>query len=74
MSYTRLTLQDFKDKWNADKVKHLEDGISANAIDLDKLFNRNNSLDSDTKKSVQDQLKITDLFDSELVNSFVPLW
>lgn len=74
MSYTRLTLQDFKDKWNADKVKHLEDGISANAIDLDKLFNRNNSLDSDTKKSVQDQLKITNLLDSELVNSFVPLW
>ena len=31
MAYTRLNLQDYKDKWTAAGVKHLEDGIVENS-------------------------------------------
>ena len=31
MAYTRLNLQDYKDKWTAASVKHLEDGIVENS-------------------------------------------
>jgi hypothetical protein len=39
MSYERLELTDFVDKWDAAKVKHLEDGIVANAEAIERYHN-----------------------------------
>ena len=41
MSYERLELTDFVDKWDAAKVKHLEDGIIANAETIERYHNDN---------------------------------
>ena len=39
MSYERLELTDFVDKWDAAKVKHLEDGIVANEEAIERYHN-----------------------------------
>jgi hypothetical protein len=39
MSYERLELTDLVDKWDVAKVKHLEDGIVANAEAIEHYHN-----------------------------------
>lgn len=41
MSYERLELTDFVDKWDVAKVKHLEDGIVANEEAIERYHNDN---------------------------------
>ena len=43
MAYTRLNLQDYKDKWTAAHVEHIEDGIVANTDQLNTLSSKVNS-------------------------------
>jgi hypothetical protein len=43
MAYTRLNLQDYKDKWTAAHVEHIEDGIVANNNQLNTLSSKVNS-------------------------------
>lgn len=74
MAYTKLNLQDYKDKWTAEKVSHLEDGIFVNDERLNKLFSNGNSLSETEKLLMQDTLEITGLKGSELFNSILPLW
>lgn len=43
MAYTRLNLQDYKDKWTAASVKHLEDGIVENNNSIAALQSQNST-------------------------------
>lgn len=36
MSYERLQVKDHVDKWTVDKLRHVEDGIIANEMELEK--------------------------------------
>lgn len=72
MSYTRLSLQDYKDKWNAAKVRHLEDGIVNNDVKISNILSGNFS--SDEKENIQETLEIKEIKGHTTLDTFIPLW
>jgi hypothetical protein len=72
MSYTRLNLQDYKDKWNAAKVKHLEDGIVNNDVKISNILSGN--FNSDEKENIQETLEIKEIKGHTTLDTFIPLW
>ena len=85
MSYERLNLQDFTDIWTAAHVTHVEDGIVNNETKLNTVTSNLNSTKSqvstNTNKINENTNQINtlnsgmeDLFESEIINSIIPLW
>ena len=85
MSYERLNLQDFTDIWTAAHVSHVEDGIVNNETRLNivvsNLDTTKNQVSNNTNKINEHTSQINtlnsegqDLFESEMINSIMPLW
>lgn len=85
MSYERLNLQDFTDIWTAAHVSHVEDGIVNNETRLNTVVSNldttKNQVSNNTNKINEHTSQINtlnsegqDLFESEIINSIMPLW
>ena len=85
MSYERLNLQDFTDIWTAAHVTHVEDGIVNNETRLNTVVSNlnttKNQVSTNTNKINEHTTQINtlnsdveDLYESELINSIMPLW
>lgn len=85
MSYERLNLQDFKDVWTAAHISHVEDGIVNNETKLNTVESSLNTTKAQVSTNTNNisqhrsqintlNSKVEDLYESELINSIMPLW
>jgi hypothetical protein len=61
MSYERLKVKDYVDKWDAEKLAHVEDGIIANEAEIVRIFDdlKNYALKEDLPQELLNMIALT---------------
>jgi hypothetical protein len=61
MSYERLNVKDHVDKWDAEKLAHVEDGIIANEAEIVRIFDdlKNYALKEDLPQDLLNMIALT---------------
>jgi nitrogen fixation/metabolism regulation signal transduction histidine kinase len=61
MSYERLKVKDHVDKWDAEKLAHVEDGIIANEAEIVRIFDdlKNYALKEDLPQDLLNMIALT---------------